>query len=353
MIRRVILVFALLCFPSSARSDIVHFKNGDRLTGTWVRVVGKKLTFKSETVGEVAIPVTKIKSLSSENPAVVLVKDGKVFGGELSLSESGEWELEKNGGVRQVAADTVEAIYPAEIYQPEVEGRNSMPWHHWKGKGNLGYSLVRGDRDAGTLSIGVNATRRQPVLPGLSEKLRTNFFLNMLFANTRTDGVETSANSISSGLRQDFLFTPSNFIFALAQLDHIQTQGLDLRQTYGGGLGHDLIRSPRVVLNVLGGVTYVRENFQTEVNRSNAEGLLGEKLTLNLTERINFEHYLNFYPNLTDRGEYRADTTSSLNTRVSSRLSFNTTLTNRFLSNPLPGRQNHELVLTTGLGISF
>jgi hypothetical protein len=175
----------------------------------------------------------------------------------------------------------------------------------------------------------------------------------MLFASTRTDGIRTSANSVTSGLRQDFLFTPSNFVFVLGQLDHIQTQGLDLRQTYGGGLGHDVIRSPRVALNVLGGLTYVRENFQTEVNRSNAEALLGEKLSLNLTDRVSFEHYLNFYPNLTDRGEYRVDTTSTLSTRVSSRLSFNTTLTNRLLSNPLPGRQKHELVLTAGLGVSF
>ncbi len=157
----------------------------------------------------------------------------------------------------------------------------------------------------------------------------------------------------TAGLRQDFLFTPNNFVFALGQLDHIQTQGLNLRQTYGGGLGHDLIRNPRVALNFLGGVTFVRENFQTDVKRTNAEALLGEKLSLDFTQRVNFEHYMNFYPNLTDRGEYRLDTTSALNTRLSSLFSFNTRLTNRLLSNPLPGGQKYELVLTTGLGISF
>jgi hypothetical protein len=347
------LVILLALFSTPLRGGVVEFKNGDRLTGSLQRVVDGKLTLSTETIGDVAIPLNKMKSFNSGKNAVVLVKGGQAFNGELSFLESGEWELKKNGGLRQVAADSVEAIYPAEKYQPEVEGRHEVPWRTWKGKGNVGYSLIRGDHDAGTLSVGFNATRRQPDLPGLQEKLRTNFFLNMLFANTRTDGIRTSANSISSGIRQDFLFTPNNFVFVLAQLDHIQTQSLDLRQTYGGGIGHDLIRSRRAVLNILGGVTFVRENFQTDVNRSNAEALLGEKLSLNLTERINFEHYLNFYPNLTDRGEYRADTTSSLSTRVSSRLSFNTTLTNRFLSNPLPGRQKHEMVLTTGLAVSF
>ena len=347
------LAIVLALFSTPLRGGVAEFKNGDRLTGSLQRVVGGKLTLKTETIGDVAIPLEKIKSFTSGDNAVVFVKGGQAFSGELSYLESREWELKKDGSARQVAADSVEAIYPAEKYQPEVEGRHEMPWRNWKGKGNVGYSLIRGDRDAGTLSVGFNATRRQPDLPGLQEKLRTNFFLNMLFANTRTDGVRTSANSISSGMRQDFLFTSNNFFFVLAQLDHIQTQSLDLRQTYGGGIGHDLIRSRRAVLNLLGGVTFVRENFQTDVNRSNAEALLGEKLTLNLTERVSFEHYLNFYPNLTDSGEYRMDTTSSLNTRLSSRLSFNTTLTNRLLSNPLPGRQKHELVLTTGLGVSF
>lgn len=349
----------ILCSAIPCSGEVLHFKNGDRLTGTWVRVVGSTLTFKAEAVGDVAIPIAKVRSLRSDQSAVVLAKDGRAYGGELSLLESGEWELSENGGARQVAAASVEAIYPAEIYQPEIEGRRSMPWHHWKGKGNLGYNLVRGDRDAGSLSVGMNATRRQPELPGLKEKLRTNFFLTMFFANTRTDGIRTSANSMTSGLRQDFLFSPSNFFFVLTQYDHIQTQGLDLRQTYGGGLGRDLVRNPRIALNLLGGVTFVRENFQAEVepsgatDRSSGEALLGEKLSLNLTDRVSLEHYLNFYPNLSDRGEYRLDTTSTLSTRVSPRLSFNTTLTNRLLSNPLPGRQEHELVLTTGLGISF
>jgi len=350
---RVYLACAILCFAIPCLGEVLHFKNGDQLTGTWVRVVDSTLTFRAEAFGDVAVPIAKVRSFRSDQSAIVLAKDGRAYGGELSLLESGEWELSEDGGTRHVATDSVEAIYPAKTYQPEVEGRHAAPWRNWKGKGNVGYSLLRGDRDAGTLSVGFNAMRRQPDLPGLQENLRTNFLLNMLFTNSRTDGIRTSANSISSGLRQDYLFSPSNFVFALAQLDHIQTQGLNLRQTYGGGLGHDVIRSHRVTLNLLSGATFVRENFQTAVKRTNAEALLGEKLSLNLTERVNFEQYLNFYPNLTDRGEYRMDTTSALNTRLSSLFSFNTTLTNRLLSNPLPGRQKHELVLTTGLGISF
>lgn len=347
------LVVTLLAFSVSGFSEVVFFKNGDQLSGTWLRVEEAKLIFKSEVVGDVTIPLAKVKSFSASKGAVALMKRGEPARGELSLAESGDWELRTNGQTRRLATSSVIAIYPQEVYQPGVEERPVRPWRHWKGSGSLGYSLVRGDRDAGTLSIGFNSTRRQPDLPGLKERLRTNYFLNMLYANTRKNGERTSANSITSGLRQDFLFTPTNFVFLLGQLDQSQTQTLDLRQTYGLGLGRDVVRGRRMSLNLLGGTTYVHEKFQDATARKNAEGLIGEQLSLKISEQVRLEHQMNVYPNLTDSGKFRMDTTSTLRTRVSSRLSFNTSFSDRYLSQPLPGRQRNEFVLTTGLGINF
>jgi putative salt-induced outer membrane protein YdiY len=348
------LALIVLLGAAPGRSEVVMFKNGDQLTGSWLRVVDGKMQFKAEVVGEVAIPIAKVRSFRSEKPAVVILKDGKSLRGGLSITESGEIELKSNGQATPVPTKSIVAIYPMKVYQPRGEERPPRPWTNWRGKGNFGYSLVRGDQDARTISLGVDATRRQPDLPGLRERFRTHYFLNLLFANTTsTSGIRVSANSVTSGLRQDFLFTPSNFVFLLGQLDHIQAQSLNLRQTYGGGFGHDLLHGPRLELSFLGGTTFVQEDFETPVKRRNVEGLVGEKFSWRIFERLSFAHFLNFYPNLTDRGEYRFDTTSTLSARVSSRLSFNTTFTRHFLSKPLPGRKNSETVLTTGLAIDF
>ncbi len=353
MVRIFLFGLAFILCAATGHAEVVQFKNGDQLTGTWQRVDESKLMFKAEVIGDVAIPVGKVKSFTSDKNVVVLTKSGERLEGALSLMETGEWEVTQDGETRRVTAATVAAIYPLEVYRPKGRERRVRPWHNWQGKGNLGYSLVHGDRDAATLSVGINATRLQPNLPGLKERQRTNYFLTMLFASTRTNDLRTSANSISSGLRQDFLFTPTNFFFVLAQLDHIQTQSLDLRQTYGGGLGHDVIRSSRVALNLLGGMTLVKERFQTEERRQSGEGLIGERLSLKLFDQMSLEHRLNFFPNLTEHGEFRIDTTSTFSAQISSRLSFNTTFTSRYLSNPLPGRQKNEMVLTTGVGVNF
>jgi putative salt-induced outer membrane protein YdiY len=349
-----VLLLALVVPGAATRAEVLVFKNGDQLTGSWVRVSGDKILFKSEVLGEISLSLSKVKTMASTTSAVLVVKTGEAYRGRLSLLESGDWELKgEDGGFRRVAASTTLAIYPLEVYEAKGEEAPFRPFHNWQGKANVGYSLVRGDRDASTLSLGVNGTRRFPNLPGLNERFRTNYLLTMLFANTRTDGVRTSANSITTSLRQDYLFSPSDFVFVLGQLEHIQTQSLDLRQTYGGGLGRDLIRRPSLELQFLGGLTYVREAFQDTDRRRNAEALIGEKLSWKVSDNVNFENYLNFYPNLTDTGEFRLDTTSTISLRVSSRLSFNTTLADHFLTRPLPGRKRNEVVLTTGLGFNF
>ena len=170
---------------------------------------------------------------------------------------------------------------------------------------------------------------------------------------SQTNGLKTSANSASTALRQDFLFTPTNFAFALVQFDHIQTQSIDFRQTYGGGIGHDLLTRPRINMQVLGGLTFVRTTFSNQEIRREAEALIGQKIGWKLNDIVGLTHSLDFYPSVSETGDYRFDTSTTLSTRISSRLSLNTTVADRYLSRPLPGRQRNELVFTTGLGVRF
>ena len=60
------------CCALPGMADVAHFKNGDRLTGEWVRVEGCKIVFKTETVGEAEIPTDHVESFESTLPPVLL-----------------------------------------------------------------------------------------------------------------------------------------------------------------------------------------------------------------------------------------------------------------------------------------
>jgi len=83
------------------------------------------------------------------------------------------------------------------------------------------------------------------------------------------------------------------------------------------------------------------------------EVLLGEKLDMDVAKGVHFQNVWNFYPNLSDTGEYRFDTTSTLSVRLNSRLSLNTGLTDLYLTNPIPGSKSNDVTLITGVAYTF
>jgi putative salt-induced outer membrane protein YdiY len=354
-------IFLAVSAVSLRAADVLTLKNGDVLHGTWERVQGNKLVFKSDTAGEMTVSADKIKSLVTTVPASALLKDGSSVDGNLVLTESGKWQLVPTAQPSATPITSFIAIYPAKSFKALARGVHPKLYQNWKGTANLGYSLITGDTQSRSLTSTVNATRQQPDVDGLAVKWRTTFFLTALFSHATSTATSTSStsatvtsNTFSSGLRQDRLLTADDFVFALAQYDYIQPQGIKLRQTYGGGFGRDLVHKPKFTFSAVGGLTYVRTGFEngTPIENS-AEILVGEALTAKLGKYVMLTHDINFYPNLSQTGEYRFDTSTAFAVPLSKRLSFSVSFVDFFLSNPAPGSHQNNATLSTGIGVIF
>jgi putative salt-induced outer membrane protein YdiY len=355
----------ILGWAVSLQADILRLKNGDVINGTWERVVGGSLLFKSDVMGKITVDMSKIKSLETTTPATALLPKGSAVEGKLEVSPQGKWQLVPNAPAAAQPIEHFLAAYPEKNFAKLQKTIHAKPWQDWTGITNLGYSLITGDTQARSLTANVNATRLQPNIPGLPVKWRSNLFLTALFSHAKSSSsaAEITSNTFSSGLRQDRVFENNNFVFALAQYDYIQPQGIKLRQTYGGGFGRDMVHRPKLAFSLLGGLTYVRTNLEntsafplppgTSLLQNSAEALVGEKVTAQLTKWVNFVHDINFYPNLTQTGEYRFDTSTALAVPLTQRLSFSISFVDFYLSNPLPGNHKNNATLSTGLGIRF
>jgi putative salt-induced outer membrane protein YdiY len=335
-----------------ARADVVTLKNGDRITGTLVSVKGGNLELKSDVLGSLTIPLAQVESFTAEKPAAVMVKGEKTLQGQLQMESSGDWQVTANGKPQTVAATSVDVIMPVEAYDKLVE-HTAMPWQDWKGGASLGVSIQRGDQQAKTFSTTLAAVRERPATPIFVRHWRTGYGLAMLLAHASQQGSSVTSNTFSTGLRQDYLFAPSDFVFGLVQFDHIGAQGLYLRQAYGGGYGHDVIKTSRTLFSVLGGITFVHEKFFTGAYNQGAEALLGEKVGIQLTKLVRLDHNVNFYPNLSNSGQYRFDTATTLAAKISNKFSVNAGVIDFYLSNPAAGSHKNNLGFTTGLGYTF
>jgi len=66
-----------------------------------------------------------------------------------------------------------------------------------------------------------------------------------------------------------------------------------------------------------------------------------------------FNEKIVFYNNVTFSGNYRLNADVAFAAAIKKWLSYQMTASNRYLSNPLPGRKTNDLVITTGVRLMF
>jgi hypothetical protein len=333
--------------------DVVILKNGDRITGTFLSVRGSNLNLQTDPLGNLTMPVAQVAAVSLAETVTVIVRGQPPFHGGLALDPSGNWQLtDDNGIMRTIGPDSVEVILPAERYQSLVE-HTARPWQDWTGTTSLGYSVQRGNQQTNTFSSSVDARRERPPTPIFAPHVRTNVHLTMLLSNAIEAGTSIGSNTVSTSVRQDIRFAPGNFVFGIVQFDHVGTEGLSLRQSYGGGTGFDVSLTSRGTLSLFGGLTLVRESFSPGGDQKTAQLLVGEKFRFQLTPRVRLDHTANAYPNLSIPGRYHFDTRTAVDVKLTNRFSLNTGLIDLYLTNPAPGSRRNNFALTTGIAATF
>ena len=342
---------ALICLASFAHADVLTLKNGDRVAGALVTIKGGTLQLKTENLGNVSIPMAKVATFSVDKPVVVVIKGQEPVRGTLELLPSGDWQVKANGKAQTIAAAKAELVMPAEDYD-KLE-KAPEPWRAWKGAASLGYSLQNGNQQTNTLTTGITAARERPAMPIFERHMRTSFDFTTLFSHAKQDSNTVTSRTLTADLEQDYLFTPDNFVFVMGQINHVSTQGLYLQQTYGAGLGRDLVKNARTTFSIISGPVYVQEKFFTGSDVRTAELLVGEKLGEQFSKRCRLDHFLQFYPDLIHRGQYRFDTSTVLSFKLTTKVFVNASAIDLYLSNPPAGNEKNNITFSMGIGYSF
>jgi len=343
MLKAPVLLLCLL--PALLYADQVVLKNGDTLTGKIVKKDGDKLTFKSEFLGEVSMPWTAVKSLVSDEPVTVVLPGGETVAGKVSTS----------GETLEVAAPTPKSAPLAGV----ANIRNPAEQHSWErlqhpgilelwtGAFDLGLALARGNARTDTLTTAFAATRVTR-----KDKITVNF--NQIYGTARLNGVtDTIASALRGGWGYNRNITPRLFVTTLNDYEHDRFQLLDLRFVAGGGFGANAVKNDLTVLSFSGIADYERENFMSGIDRDSAEASFGDDLLHKLSSASSVTQSFRFFSNLSHTGEYRINFDLSCVTAFKKWMAWHVTASDRFLSNPLPGRQRNDLLLSTGLRISF
>src|SRR5262249_36012423 len=135
--------------------------------------------------------------------------------------------------------------------------------------------------------------------------------------------------------------------------EHDRFQDLDLRFVAGGGFGVNAVKNERAALSFSGAANYQRENFEKSLSRNSAEANFGDDFLYRFSGVSSVTQSFRIFANLTNTGEYRANFDLSAVTAVKKWLAWHVTASDRFVSNPILGRQRNDLLLSTGFRVSF
>lgn len=338
-----------LYFAYAALADQITLKNGDRLSGAILRNDGTNLTMKTEMAGDITMAWANITAVSSAAPLHVGLKDGKTLVGAISTpAEAGKLDVAtKDAGVVTISKDSVafirsndEQIVYERFHHPHLTDL-------WAGFLDLGYATSQGNAKTSSLSFTGNASRTTSY-----DKLA--FYYSSLFSSSNASGENiTTANAKRGGASYNRNFNPKWFGFVSAELESDEFQSLDLRFSPAGGIGDHFKKTDRTILDLQIGGDLDREIYSTGLHRSSGEGLLGEVLTRKIGKSTVINQKLGFFISPSDGLKYRVNFDSSSSTVIKKWLSWQVTASDRFLSNPVEGRKKNDVILTTGLRISF
>jgi putative salt-induced outer membrane protein len=340
-----LLAIALLVLTCSAFADQLTLTNGDRLTGAVIKFDDQKLSFKPDYADTITIPWSLVSKITADKPLHIERSDKTALTAPAVEASGDQVTVESVPPVTVPAKEikTIRSDAQELAYEQSLHPNWRQAWH---GGGNFGLALARGNSDTTNISIGFTAERK-----GLRDK--TSLYMNTVYS---TDGIlnVTTANDIRGGVRYDHDFDTRLFGFVSGDFEHDAIQNLTLRSIFGAGVGLHAINTKTTSLDLLAGGAYTRENYGNPANNNNFVSIeLGETFSKTLNSTTTFTEKAFIYPYLNSIGDYRATFDAGVATKLSRLLTWQVNLSERYVTNPPAATKKNDLLLTTGLGVTF
>ncbi len=360
---RILLALATLALAVAQTNkpapDEIVFTNGDKLAGHFVRATGTQVTFKSDILGDLNIDWKKVKELRTSVKVAVIPKGvtmrkngdtSKIAQGTLAMEDQ-KLQITPAAGVAPQSIPVGDASVVVD--QPSFEKAVTVPesfLKDWKGTITAGGALVDATQDSETFTGAITLLRTAPTENWLDPRNRTALSFSESFGEVTQPNTPTVKTSIfHADVRRDQFFSKAWFAFGEATFDHNYSQGLNLQQTYNGGIGWTALKSSNQELDLKGSMAYIEQQFASGPEKSLVGGVFAEHYNRKLTHGMALDENASVTPAFNNTNAYSAAFTTLLTVPVYKRLSGSTGIIDTFLNDPPPGFKKNSFQFTLGV----
>jgi hypothetical protein len=355
--------------------DTVTFVNGDQLTGKLIGVVAGTVSFHSDILGDVTIPVAKVKSLRAARQFAVIEKNQhitrKTVGervpiGSIDLEHDTVHLKPPQANEKSFPLSQTSSLVDADLFHREL--RNEVdPFYGWTGSITLGATLVTATNSAQTYTGAVALVRSIPTTAWLPPKSKSTLNLSATYGLAKdseivSGGNEFQAPSVSKtdikhgDAEYDKYFSQDIFGLVNASADHNFGNGLQLQQSYGAGLGWSLLRAPKNTLDIKASLLYEQQQFYNGLTSGLGTpnvNLVGAALSQNwahtFAHGVKINQYVTLTPTFNVVQAYSAVANANLVFPVYKKLNFTVSSTDNYLGDPPQGFKRNSFQFTAGV----
>lgn len=346
-----------------AEPDVLVFTNGEKLIGHLVGSTGGSVTFKSDMAGEITVDWSKVKELHSSGKFAVAEK-GVVFGRHDDLSKvpqgtvavtDQKLEITSANGVapRMIPLADAQNVIPQDSFRRAFERPRLS--QYWKGSASFGAAIVAATQNSRSFSSAVSLVRTVPNESWISPRYRTIVDFSSAYGELTQPNPRTTVKTdiIHAGVEQDQYLSRRVFAFGAASWDHSLSQGLDLQQTYGGGLGWTVFKTPKHELDLKGEIAYVSQSFADGTNKHLIGSVFTETYDRLFLHGMIFHEQLAVTPVFNDASAYSAIATVNLSIPVYKRLAVTIGSVDSYFNSPPAGFKRNSFQFLTSLSYTI
>ena len=261
-------------------------KNGDRVTGAFVKKDAKPLTLKSEFFGVVTLPWEQIESVKADTPINVVLPGNQTVKGTLATAGD-KIEVAAGADKRSVAAADIVALRNADEQTAYERLLAPRLQDLWAGTASIGWTGTRGNAKTATFATAFNTAR-------VTNTDKLFMYFNSIRASATVDAKNSqTAQAVRGGWGYNRNLKPRIFFNGFNDWEYDKFQNLDLRTVIGAGLGANVWKAERGRFDLLGGLAYNREKFDPvrpaqPFVRNGAEAYWGDDFNYKVSARTNF-----------------------------------------------------------------
>lgn len=328
-----------LTAAAPAGADTLELANGDRVTGTVVRLAEGTLVFATDWGGEIEVDWGQVSALATDQPFVLVLEDGTEMLGALRTAAppapSGELTVVGEG----IAEPTpVERTAIVELHSPD------RPAVEWDGHVAAGFVASEGNTETESLYAEGEVVARTEW---------NRYTLGGQGTRAEDDGRKTADNA-RAWLGYDRFLTDHWYLAASALFARDEFQDLSLRSALAVSVGYQVLDTERTRLSGELGASYVDEDFDNAPDDSYPAARWAVDLGHDLVvERVELFHSLEGFLGLESSDDLLLRSRTGLRFNLFEGFVASTQVNFDYDESPAPGREKEDRRYVVNLGFQW